>query len=96
MEKLGIAHTIVLQKIVSQKHIAAQIDYMDRKENQLQQDWDAYWAEKNTPGNIVYDFLSGIYRRLIVKNILNFFIKKHFSIKLSICQIDFFNTYLSF
>ena len=45
----------------------------------IEQDWDIYWADKDKTGNAVYDFLAGIYRRLIVKNILNHFIKKYFS-----------------
>ncbi|MBI4931870.1 MAG: class I SAM-dependent methyltransferase [Bacteroidetes bacterium] len=49
------------------------------KEKEIEQDWDIYWADKDKPGNAVYDFLAGIYRRLIVKNILNHFIKKYFS-----------------
>ena len=53
----------------------------DQKEKDkiVEQDWDVYWADKDKPGNAVYDFLAGIYRRLIIKNILNHFIKKHFS-----------------
>ena len=49
------------------------------KEKEIEQDWDIYWADKNKSSNVVYDFLAGIYRRLIVKNILNHFIKKYFS-----------------
>lgn len=49
------------------------------KEKEIEQDWDIYWADKNKSSNAVYDFLAGIYRRLIVKNILNHFIKKYFS-----------------
>jgi ubiquinone/menaquinone biosynthesis C-methylase UbiE len=48
------------------------------KHKQVEEDWDIYWADKDRPSNEVYDFLAGIYRRLIVKNILNHFIKKHF------------------
>ena len=50
----------------------------------IEQDWDIYWAEKDKTGSAVYDFLAGIYRRLIVKNILNHFIKKHFSQGISV------------
>ena len=50
----------------------------------IEQDWDIYWAEKDKTGNAVYDFLAGIYRRLIVKNILNHFIKKYFSQGISV------------
>ena len=45
----------------------------------IELDWDIYWADKDKTGNVVYDFLAGIYRRLIVKNILNHFIKKYFA-----------------
>ncbi|MBI3501277.1 MAG: class I SAM-dependent methyltransferase [Bacteroidetes bacterium] len=44
----------------------------------VEQDWDIYWADKDKTGNAVYDFLAGIYRRLIVKNILNHFVRKYF------------------
>lgn len=49
------------------------------KHKQVEQDWDIYWSDKDRSGNVVYDFLAGIYRRLVVKNILNHFINKHFS-----------------
>lgn len=49
------------------------------KENLIEQEWDIYWGDKDKPSNAVYDFAAGIYRRVIVKNILNYFIKKHFS-----------------
>lgn len=49
------------------------------KEKEIEQDWDIYWADKDKSSNAVYDFLAGIYRRLIVKNILNHFARKHFS-----------------
>ena len=48
------------------------------KHKEVEQDWDIYWADKDRSSNVVYDLLAGIYRRLIVKNILNHFIKKHF------------------
>lgn len=48
------------------------------KYKEIEQDWDVYWADKDRSSNAVYDFLAGIYRRLIVKNILNHFIRKHF------------------
>jgi ubiquinone/menaquinone biosynthesis C-methylase UbiE len=48
------------------------------KEKIIEQDWDIYWAAKNKKASAVYDFLAGIYRRLIVKNILNYFVFKYF------------------
>lgn len=48
------------------------------KDKKVEQDWDAYWAGKDKPGNVVYDLLAGIYRRLVVKNILNHFVRKYF------------------
>lgn len=44
----------------------------------IEQDWDIYWASKNKRASALYDFLAGIYRRLIVKNILNHFVFKYF------------------
>ncbi len=48
------------------------------KDKRVELDWDIYWAAKDRSSNAAYDFLAGIYRRLIVKNILNQFIKKYF------------------
>lgn len=49
------------------------------KHKQVEEDWDIYWSDKDHSSNVVYDFLAGVYRRVIVKNILNHFIKKYFS-----------------
>ncbi len=48
------------------------------KDKIIEQDWDAYWGSKNKRTSATYDFLAGIYRRLIVKNILNHFVFKYF------------------
>ncbi len=48
------------------------------KDKIIEQDWDIYWAAKNKRTSAVYDFLAGIYRRLVVKNILNHFVFKYF------------------
>ena len=48
------------------------------KDKIIEQDWDVYWAAKNKRTSALYDFLAGIYRRLIVKNILNHFVFKYF------------------
>jgi len=48
------------------------------KDKKAEQDWDAYWAGKDKPGSAAYDLLAGIYRRLVVKNILNHFVRKYF------------------
>jgi ubiquinone/menaquinone biosynthesis C-methylase UbiE len=48
------------------------------KEKIVEKDWDIYWAEKNKSATAMYDFFSGIYRRLVVKNILNYFVFKYF------------------
>jgi len=50
----------------------------EAKNKIIEQDWNIYWAEKDKPSNAVYDFLARIYRRMIVKNILNHFVKKYF------------------
>lgn len=50
----------------------------EEKNKAIEEDWDIYWADKDKTGNAVYDFLAGIYRRLIVKNILNHFVRKYF------------------
>lgn len=48
-------------------------------DKRTEQAWDGYWADKDKPSGAVYDLLAGIYRRLVVKNILNHFVRKHFS-----------------
>lgn len=52
------------------------IDFSNVKD---QQGWDDYWKRKKTPTSFIYDTISAIYRKLIIKRSLNFFIKKHFS-----------------
>lgn len=49
------------------------------KDKIVEQEWDIYWADKDQSSNAVYDFLAGIYRKLVVKKILNHFIEKHFA-----------------
>jgi len=49
----------------------------EEQDKLIEQDWDIYWDDKDKSSNVVYDFLAGIYRRLVVKNILNYFIKKY-------------------
>jgi SAM-dependent methyltransferase len=48
------------------------------KDKIIEQDWDIYWGSKNKRTSAAYDFFAGIYRRLIVKNILNHFVFKYF------------------
>ena len=45
---------------------------------QIKQDWDNYWNKKDTSSNLLYDILAEIYRKLIITNILTYFVKKHF------------------
>jgi len=49
-------------------------------EEKIKQDWDIYWADKDkkNKSNTWYDFIATIYRKLILKNILNHFIRKYF------------------
>lgn len=49
------------------------------KEKQIEQDWDVYWSGKTTAGNLLYDFIAEIYRKLIIKNFLNHFILRNFN-----------------
>lgn len=48
------------------------------KDKIIEQDWDIYWGSKNKRTSAIYDLVAGIYRRLIVKNILNHFVFKYF------------------
>ncbi|MDP1744463.1 MAG: methyltransferase domain-containing protein [Bacteroidota bacterium] len=50
-------------------------------EKNIKQDWDIYWADKDKKdrSNKLYDIIAEVYRTLIIKNILNHFIKKYFS-----------------
>jgi SAM-dependent methyltransferase len=43
------------------------------------QGWDAYWSKSTKKSRILYTFIASIYRRLIIKRRLNYFIFKHFS-----------------
>jgi|SRR3989344_6528395 len=49
-----------------------------KKEKKVQQDWDIYWKNKKTSKKSSYDFIASFYRKHIIINILNYFIKKHF------------------
>lgn len=49
------------------------------RDKEVQADWDIYWAGKDKSGHPMYDILASIYRKLVVKNILNHFIKKNYA-----------------
>lgn len=44
----------------------------------LREDWDAYWAQQKTTGRLVYDAVAAFYRKVIIINSLNYFIRKYF------------------
>lgn len=52
---------------------------MNIKEKETLQDWELYWAEKKHSSNIIFDIIARFYRKFIIKNILNHFIKKYFT-----------------
>ncbi|MDP3698753.1 MAG: methyltransferase domain-containing protein [Nanoarchaeota archaeon] len=43
------------------------------------QGWDSYWSEKNKVSNNIYDRIAKFYRKYIMTNIFDHFIKKNFS-----------------
>ena len=45
------------------------------------QGWDSYWIKKNKPSLIIYDVIALIYRKLIIKPSLKYYIKKNFNEK---------------
>lgn len=45
---------------------------------QDEQGWDGYWSGKAKVGTLAYDFVAAFYRKFIIRNILNHFIRKHF------------------
>ena len=45
------------------------------------QNWDTYWEKKEQTKFVLYEIIALIYRKFIIKNTLNFFIKKHFKKK---------------
>jgi ubiquinone/menaquinone biosynthesis C-methylase UbiE len=49
-------------------------------ETKIKAEWDLYWEEKNSKktGNNVYDKFAAVYRKLIIKKILNHFTFKYF------------------
>jgi len=42
------------------------------------QGWDDYWNPKRRASSIVYDFVAGLYRRMVIRRRLNHFIMRHF------------------
>lgn len=49
-------------------------------EAKIKKDWEIYWEDKDKKktSSTFYDIVAKIYRKLVIKNILNHFIKKHF------------------
>lgn len=41
-------------------------------------EWDKYWTKKKTKSQAVYRIIAGLYRNLIIKGALNYFIEKEF------------------
>ena len=48
------------------------------KAEKEEQEWDKYWTKKKTKSQTVYRFIASIYRQLIIKRALNYFIKHEF------------------
>lgn len=48
-------------------------------ENNIKQEWEIYWSKNKKAGGAVYDFVAGVYRKLVLKNILAYFVKKYFA-----------------
>jgi SAM-dependent methyltransferase len=51
------------------------------KAKKEEKEWDKYWTKKQSFSQTIYRFVAGIYRTFIIKNALNFFIKKEFKNK---------------
>ena len=47
--------------------------------SRVQGEWDTYWASKKRPDALVYDLIAAFYRKFIIKRVLNYFVRKHFS-----------------
>lgn len=47
-----------------------------RKQNQ---EWDSYWGKKNTVSNNFYDKIAKLYRKYVMVNMFEYFMKKNFS-----------------
>lgn len=43
-----------------------------------EQEWDKYWTKKNTKSQAVYRFIASLYRDLIIKQALNYFLGREF------------------
>lgn len=43
-----------------------------------EQGWEGYWSPKVKAGDLFYDAVAAFYRKIIIRNSLNHFIKKHF------------------
>src|SRR5476651_2139092 len=50
------------------------------KEKALKEEteWDKYWTKKKTKSQIIYRLIAGLYRNLIIKRALNYFMEKEF------------------
>jgi SAM-dependent methyltransferase len=48
------------------------------KAQKEEQEWDKYWTKKKTKSQMVYRFIASLYRDLIIKQALNFFIGSEF------------------
>ena len=44
----------------------------------IKEEWDIYWAKNKNSLGSTYDFIASFYRKAIITNILNHFIKKYF------------------
>ena len=48
------------------------------KAKKEEREWDKYWTKKKTKSQAVYRIIAGLYRNLVIKKTLNFFIEKEF------------------
>jgi dolichol-phosphate mannosyltransferase len=62
-----------------QKESFIYADPLDKFSGKADSEWDAYWDTKNTPTNLVYDLLAAFYRKAIIKQNLNHFVKQYFA-----------------
>ena len=49
------------------------------KAQKEEQEWDKYWTKKKTKSQTLYRIIASLYRDLIIKRALNYFIEKEFA-----------------
>ena len=66
-------------KTTKNEHFPNISELTHKEEKKVQEDWDIYWKNKKKATISLYDTIASFYRKYIIINILNHFIKKYFN-----------------